>query len=379
MTSRLSVETSPALPRGLLIERLDDLYVEPVGLLSGDAAAAAVGGGRGWTLAGSPLAFALVDILLRESDRVRQCVAGFAEVLEWSAAEGEAVANHVGTQLARLTKARPAFAGLALDRPRVMGIVNVTPDSFSDGGRFANADAAIAHGQALLQAGAEIIDVGGESTRPGSSPVDPQEEIRRVSPVIRALAERGAVVSVDTRHAAVMTAAVEAGAAIINDITALTGDAGALAAAAASGASVILMHMQGEPASMQQDPAYDYAPLDVYDALAERLQACRAAGIPDHRLCIDPGIGFGKTDQHNLQVLAHLGLYHGLGVPILLGVSRKGFISRISRGESADRRLGGSLAAALAGVQQGVQIVRVHDVAETVQALTIWRAGHLVG
>ncbi len=374
MTTPSVLEASPALPRGLSHEGLAQrLYLGPAGTLAGSAAAAAVASGRGWGLAGGPLAFAMCRLWLREGERVFESVAPFPEVLEWSEAEGEAMAVHVGRLLRALAANRPRFAGLDLDRPRIMGIVNVTPDSFSDGGKFFAAADAVAHGVALLEAGADILDVGGESTRPGSAPVGPEEEMRRILPVVRALAEKGAVISVDTRHAAVMGASVEAGAAIINDITALTDDENALAVAAASGAAIVLMHMQGEPGTMQAAPAYRFAPLDVYDYLANRLAACRAAGISADRLCVDPGIGFGKTVEHNRQVMARLGLYHSLGVPVLLGVSRKSFIGRMSGGAVADRRLSGSLAAALAGIEQGVQILRVHDVAETVQAVTIWQ------
>jgi dihydropteroate synthase len=182
------------------------------------------------------------------------------------------------------------------------------------------------------------------------------------------------VVSIDTRHAAVMRAAVAAGARIINDVTALAGDPASLQTAAASGAAVVLMHMQGEPRTMQQDPSYRDAPLDLYDYFAERLDACRAAGIGRGRIAIDPGIGFGKRDPHNLAILADLALYHGLGCALALGVSRKSFIGRLSRGEDTDHRLAGSLAAALAGLDRGVQIIRAHDVAETAQAVAIWRA-----
>ncbi len=369
----LPMNASPALPRGLPLEAVAGLYIAPLGSLSASSAAAALAAGQGWSLAGSPLALSLCALLWREGGAVWEAVAPFAELLDWSEAEGEAVARQVAGLLRRLGAPRPPFAGLAMDRPHIMGIVNVTPDSFSDGGRHATPEQAVAHGVALLEAGATLLDVGGESTRPGSGEVAPDEEIRRVVPVIRALAERGAVVSVDTRHAEVMTAAVAAGAAIINDIAGLEGP-GALAAAAKSGAAVVLMHMRGDPRHMQQDPRYDCAPLDVYDYLAGRLAACRAAGIPDQRLAVDPGIGFGKTDAHNMAILARLALYHGLGVPLLLGVSRKSFIGRLSRGEPPLQRLAGSLAVAQAGWEAGVQMTRVHDVAETAQALAVWRA-----
>ncbi len=215
--------------------------------------------------------------------------------------------------------------------------------------------------------------MGGESTRPGAAPVAPDEEMHRVLPVVRALAERGAVVSVDTRHARTMGAALDAGAAIINDITAVA-DAEALRIAVERQAPVILMHMQGEPRSMQKDPVYDFAALDVFDWLAGRVAACEAAGLDRSRICVDPGIGFGKTLQHNAQILARLGLYHGLGCPVLLGASRKTFIARICGDMPPKQRVAGSLAAALAGADQGMQFIRVHDVAETVQALKVWHA-----
>ena len=280
----------------------------------------------------------------------------------------------IKTLIDRISGSRLPFAGLALDRPRIMGIVNVTPDSFSDGGQFVVPEAAIAHGRALRAAGADILDIGGESTRPGAVPVSADDELKRVIPVIAGLQDCGVPLSIDTRRAAVMAAALDAGAAIVNDVSALTHDPDSPALAARCRAPVVLMHMQGEPATMQADPRYDYAPLDVFDYLEVRIAACVAAGIAPANIAVDPGIGFGKSVKHNLEILRRLSLFHGLGVPILLGASRKGFIGRLSPGESADRRLPGSLAAALAGVAQGVQILRVHDVAETAQALAVWQA-----
>ncbi|MEO3434210.1 dihydropteroate synthase [Inquilinus sp. CAU 1745] len=266
----------------------------------------------------------------------------------------------------------PLLPGLPADRPLIMGIVNVTPDSFSDGGDFAAPDRAIAHGRALLAAGADILDIGGESTRPGADPVSVGEEIARIAPVVRALAGEGAVVSIDTRHAAVMRAALNEGAAILNDVTALTGDPGSLALASESGAPVVLMHMLGDPRTMQADPRYDDVVRDVYDFLARRVAACEAAGIPRDRLIVDPGIGFGKTVAHNIELLRRLDAFHGLGCPILVGVSRKRFIGSISRDEPPKERVAGSLAAGLAALDRGARILRVHDVAETAQALAMW-------
>lgn len=275
----------------------------------------------------------------------------------------------------RLSAPRPDFAGLTLDRPRVMGILNVTPDSFSDGGLFLKPEAALMQARRMA-AGADILDIGGESTRPGAVDVAQAEEIARTAPVIAAMRAAGldVPVSIDTRKAAVAEAAFAAGASILNDVTALQFDPAMAATAARLGAPVILMHSIATPATMQDDPEYDDVLLDVYDALAARLAAAEAAGIARHRLAIDPGIGFGKTLQHNLTLLSRLSLFHNLGVPVLLGASRKRFIGTISAEGDAQKRLPGSLAVALAGVAQGMQMIRVHDVAETRQALSLWLA-----
>jgi len=266
------------------------------------------------------------------------------------------------------------FAGLVADQPLIMGVINVTPDSFSDGGEALEAENAVTCGRRLVAEGAHILDIGGESTRPGAAPVPMDEELRRVVPVVAGLADAGAVLSVDTRRADVMAAALEAGAAVVNDVTALTGDPRSLDVVAASGASVILMHMQGEPGTMQDDPRYDNVVEDVYRYLARRLEACEAAGIGKDRLAVDPGIGFGKTVGHNLELLAGLNRFSELGVPVVIGASRKSFIARLSRGEQPNERLGGSLAAVLAAAARGVAIFRVHDVGQTRQALTVWAA-----
>jgi dihydropteroate synthase len=266
------------------------------------------------------------------------------------------------------------FAGLSLARPLVMGIVNATPDSFSDGGMLLDEANAIRRGLNLVEDGADIVDIGGESTRPGAAPVDIAEEWRRVGGVIAALARAGAVVSVDTRHAEIMRRALDAGARIINDVTALTGEGDSLAVVAGSDASVVLLHMLGEPATMQKDPHYDDVVAEVSSYLAARLDACRAAGIELERICVDPGLGFGKTVAHNVQLLAACGQLRRLGVAVLIGASRKSFIGKLSQGEGVQDRLGGSIAAALAAAAQGADIRRVHDVAATRQALAVWRA-----
>jgi dihydropteroate synthase len=354
----------------------------PTGLLRGVAAREAVAAGRARTLAGGGLAFSAVTVFLRadaEAPPWHVHTADLGSLTAWAEDHGPTMVAILNAALARLCGVRVPFAGLSLDRPRVMGILNCTPDSFSDGGDHFAARDAIAGGVAMLEAGADLIDVGGESTRPGAEPVDPDEERRRVVPVVKALADRGAVVSIDTRHARVMGDALDHGATIVNDVTALTHDPAALATVARAGASVILMHIRGEPRSMQIDPTYDRAPADVYAWLARRVALCQSAGIPPGRLCVDPGIGFGKTLDHNLDLLHHIGLFHGLGCAVALGASRKSFIGRATGAVDAEgrptdhpkARLGGSLAAALSAVEQGVQILRVHDVAETVQAVTV--------
>jgi dihydropteroate synthase len=267
-----------------------------------------------------------------------------------------------------------AFAGLSLDRVRVMAITNVTPDSFSDGGERLDPARAIDDGLRFVSEGADIVDVGGESTRPGAAELPQGEEIRRVLPVVQALAAASAVVSIDTRHKAVMEAALAAGAHIVNDISALTHDPGSLPLLARHGVPAVLMHMRGEPRTMQYQPFYDAPLVEVLDYLDGRIAACAAAGIPRERIVVDPGIGFGKLDPHNLELIAGIGVFHALGCGVMLGVSRKSMIARLSRGEMPDARLPGSLAAALAALQQGVQILRVHDVAETRQALALWQA-----
>jgi len=331
--------------------------------------------GKAVPLAGGPLHFTVCEAVAREGAREvsRSCMAP-GEVRSWAGRFGLAAVEQAQRQLAALSAPRPAFAGLPLDRPRLMGILNVTPDSFSDGGDRFDAGRAVADGFAMVEAGAAILDVGGESTRPRAEPVEEAEEVRRILPVVRALAEGGALVSIDTRRAGVVAAALEAGARIVNDVTALTGDPRGLSLIAEAKASVVLMHMQGEPRSMQANPVYDDAPLDIHDYLAARVAACEAAGIPRARIAIDPGIGFGKTLEHNLQVLDQLAVLHGVGCPLVLGVSRKSFMTKIVPGVSPKARLPGSLAANLAGLARGVQILRVHDVPETAQALAIWEA-----
>lgn len=381
MTVTSAFRRAAGLPRGLdwnAVALDDRLYLLPAGIVAGEAAAAAIVSGNGWPVAGTALAFTAGAVILRDGATAWIATAPYAELVEWSEGEGEDVARHIGRLVRRIGARRAPWAGLELDRPLVMGIVNTTPDSFSDGGFNFDARTAIASGLAMVEAGADIVDVGGESTRPGAAPVMRDEELARVLPVVRALAQRGVVVSIDTRHAEVMEAAVHAGARIINDVTALEGP-GSLATAARTGAAICLMHMRGQPQTMQDNPVYGCAPLEVYDYLAGRIRACEAAGIQPERIATDVGIGFGKAAAHNAQLLAGLALYHGLGCPILLGASRKRFVAALSRGEGPAERLPGTLAAHLAGLDAGAQIIRVHDVAETVQAVKVWQAMKTAG
>lgn len=251
-----------------------------------------------------------------------------------------------------------------------MGVVNVTPDSFSDGGLYLDPEAAIAHGQELVAAGAAILDVGGESTRPGAEAVAEAEELRRVVPVIAGLAGAGAEVSVDTRKAAVAAAALDAGAAIVNDVTALRGDPEMAGLCAERGATVVLMHMLGDPRTMQRNPVYDDVVAEVRDFLAARLEAAVAAGIAEERIWLDPGIGFGKTAEHNLELLRHLSELAALGRPLLVGTSRKSFIGRLD-GSPAGERLGGTIASSVLAAAEGADVLRVHDVAELAQAMAL--------
>ena len=258
----------------------------------------------------------------------------------------------------------------------LMGVVNVTPDSFSDGGDFLDPKVAIERGLKLIEEGADILDIGGESTRPGAQAVSVEEEQRRILPVLEGLkkAGAGALISVDTRHSDTMQKAIDIGADIINDISALTHDDKSLSVLSAAQIPVILMHMKGTPETMQDSPTYDDVVEEVYDYLDARIQACEAAGMDRSMIAIDPGIGFGKTLEDNLNILNNLYKFHEFGCAVVLGASRKSFIGKICPNTSVDDRLAGSLAAAMRGFQQGVQMYRVHDVRQTKQAFAVWQA-----
>ena len=328
-----------------------------------DGKVARLAGGLNW--------FSAVELLTVEG-RTRTA----AELLPVDGIE-DRLDDELARQWQALTALRPPLQlgqrTIRLDQPQVMGIVNVTPDSFSDGGRFADSAAAADAGADMAAAGAALLDVGGESTRPGAKPVWEGDEIERIVPVIRQLASGGAAVSVDTRKADVMTAALAAGAGMINDVSALSYDERAAEVVAKAGVPLVLMHHQGRPETMQQDPRYDDVLVEVYLWLQERITAAVAAGIERSRILIDPGFGFGKNVAHNLELMNGLALFHSLGCPVVLGASRKRTIGALSNEAPADKRLAGSLALMLKAVEQGVQVVRVHDVPESVQALKVWR------
>jgi dihydropteroate synthase len=324
-------------------------YYRPAGLVYGPDARAVIAEGRGASLGGlSDIAYTLLEVSERNGAEVmRRFEAG---------------------RLPRQT-ALPGF--LDPGRPLIMGIVNVTPDSFSDGGRNAETERAIAHGLQLAREGADILDVGGESTRPGSEGVPLEEELRRVIPVIEGLAAKGCTVSVDTRKGAVMRKALKAGARIVNDVAALTYEPDALSTMAEAECPVIIMHAQGDPKTMQLSPQYDDVAFDVYDWLEDRVGACVSAGIARERIIADPGIGFGKSFRHNLDVLRQFTLYHGLGIPLLMGLSRKGFIGALTGEKVAGQRVHGSVGGAVWSALNGAHILRVHDVKGTVEALAV--------
>jgi dihydropteroate synthase len=328
--------------------------IEPLGLLHGPAAAEAVAAGQAAWLAGGPAAFALGRVI------------GKPDILPVRDLPAEA--------LARIAGAPPPWAGLPGGRALVMGVLNVTPDSFSDGGVHAATDRAIAAGVAMAAAGADLIDVGAESTRPGAAATPPEIERARLLPVVRALAAEGLVLSADTRNAATMAAALDAGARIVNDVSGLAYDPQARATVAARRCPVVLMHMRGLPATMQSLAQYRDVAAEVTGELAVSLAVAEAAGIDRTRVALDPGIGFAKGPGHNEELLARLPVLLNLGCRLVVGVSRKGFIGRITNEAVARQRLGGSLAAGLAAVLGGAAILRVHDVAETAQAVRVWHA-----
>jgi len=330
-------------------------YYRPTALVHGPDASRLVAEGRARPLAGSAtIAYCQVEVIERKPGAIARHFVAAPEVPGLAEIDSALIAANA--------------------QPTIMGIVNVTPDSFSDGGQNQQASAAIAHGLRLAGEGAHIVDVGGESTRPGSLGVSEVEELDRVIPVIEGLAREGIRVSCDTRKAKVMAEALKAGASIINDVSALGHDPKSIETLAATACPVVLMHAQGDPRTMQLNPSYEDVSLDVYDYLEARIVACERAGIARTRLAADPGIGFGKTYAHNLEILQQIALYHGLGVPVLVGLSRKSLIGALTGEKVAARRVHGSVGGAVQAMLNGVQILRVHDVRATVEAIAVARA-----
>jgi dihydropteroate synthase len=349
----------------------DRLYLRPTGFVDAPFGY----DGQVWRLAGGLCFFGAVELIeVRDGRRAGQTLISVQEIDSHINSLPPEMAEAARPILGRLTASRPPLRigarTISLDQPQVMGILNVTPDSFSESGPLADP---VGRGLDMLRDGAALIDVGGESTRPGAKPVWEGDEIARVGPVVEMLATGDAAVSIDTRKAGVMEAALNAGAGLVNDVSALTWDDRALGIVAERGCPVVLMHHQGTPETMQHDPRYGDVLIEVYDWLEARIEAAVAAGVKRSNILIDPGIGFGKTLRHNLAILNGLSLFHGLGCPIVLGASRKRSIGALSKEAEADRRLGGSVALAVLAATQGVQMLRVHDVFETVQALRVWR------
>ncbi len=341
---------------------MTQIYLRPLGLLFGQDAREMIASGLAFSLGGSPnIAFVAAEEFARDGKLVKR------RKLDVSELRGHALIQNV-------TRVRPDFAGLSLDQTRIMGIVNVTPDSFSDGGQFDVAENAIAHGRLMAEQGADILDVGGESTRPGSDEVSIEQERARIMQVIETLA-RDYVVSVDTRKSVLMAEAAQAGAKIINDVSALSFDPLSAGVVAKAQLPIVLMHAQGNPRTMQLAPKYDDVALDVYDGLAAQIEKAVAAGIPLSHICVDPGIGFGKSFRHNLDLLRQLTLFHGLGVAVLVGLSRKGIVGAVTGEKTAAKRVAGSIGGALQAAMQGAHLLRVHDVVETVQSLAMFNAG----
>jgi dihydropteroate synthase len=338
------------------------IYLRPLSLLFGQDAREHIAGGLAGSLGGMPdIAFTAAEEITRDGKLITRRNVSFAELK-----------SH--TLFENITRKRPDFAGLSLDQTRIMGIVNVTPDSFSDGGKFDDAETAVGHGRLMAEQGADVLDIGGESTRPGSDGVSIDQERARIMPVIAALA-KDHVVSVDTRKSVLMAEAVEAGARVINDVSALSFDPLSAGVVAKAHLPVVLMHAQGEPRTMQLAPKYDDVALDVYDGLSVQIEKAVAAGIPRSHIFIDPGIGFGKSFKHNLELMRQLTLFHGLGVALLVGLSRKGIVGAVTGEKTAVKRVSGSLGGALQAAMMGVHLLRVHDVLETCQGLAMFQAG----
>ena len=362
-----------APPRGFFNSKTTRLYCRPVDLIFHAKDDQYNLNSSSQSLVGGNTSFKDIEIILRDERNIYAFRTSIETAREWGLAEG--CSEKIEKLMLSIVSRRTGFLGLRNDNtPLLMGVVNASPDSFYKGASNVGQQSAIARAHSLIEEGADIIDIGGESTRPGSKPISVSEEIDRVIRVIENVRGFGVPISIDTSKSSVMQAALAAGASIINDISALTGDPKSLTIAVKSRVPVILMHMRGTPLTMQKNPKYDNSLLDVYDYLQWRVSLCMKAGILSENLIVDPGIGFGKNDEQNLLILRRMSLFHSLGLPVLLGVSRKSLIGGLSVGEPADKRLPGALATALSAAAEGIQFLRVHDVSETKQALRIRQA-----
>ncbi|MDG1707676.1 MAG: dihydropteroate synthase [Emcibacteraceae bacterium] len=347
-------------------------YVEPLGIARGLTAS----DGRFLRICDTDLLCAALKIITREKNKISTEVVLIENLNDYLDAQSDITRTSLEKTIKAITRKRPALdlkkdRQINFDKPIIQGVLNVTPDSFSDGGTFVSHDNAVKGVRDMIDAGAKIIDIGGESTKPGAKIVSIEEELKRVIPVIENISSLNTPISIDSRNAEVMREAIAAGADIINDVSALEHDPKSIDVVIETNAPVILMHAQGNPETMQDNPNYNFAVLDIYDYLKTRIEHCLRAGVAKEKIIVDPGIGFGKTVQHNLSLLAHISVFHGLGVPILVGVSRKSFIGKVTGEEEAANRVYGSIAAAQHCVDHGIQIIRVHDVPETKQAFLI--------
>ena len=359
-----------APPRGFFDSKRTRLYCRPIDLIYNTKDDQYNLDCFNQSLVGGDMSFKDIEIILRDESNIYAFRTSIETAREWGLAEG--CSETIDKLMLNIAGRRAGILSLRNDNtPLLMGVVNASPDSFYDGDASLGRQSVIARAHSLIEEGADIIDIGGESTRPGSKPISVSEEIDRVISVIENVRGFGVPISIDTSKSSVMQAALAAGASIINDISALTGDPKSLNIAVKSRVPVILMHMRGTPLTMQKNPKYDNPLLDVYDYLQWRISLCTKAGILPENLIVDPGIGFGKNDEQNLSILRRVSLFHSLGLPVMLGVSRKSMIGNLSGGEPADKRLPGSLATALFAAAEGIQFLRVHDVSETKQALRI--------
>ncbi len=370
MTERFQINHSPLL--GDVETEIS--WVKPIPLDS--VGLSCVSGTQHYSVAGGQTGFTQVDICSYDysSNSLKIWRGGVSDWLQKTK-----MAQAATQILDNIVSARPKFAGLDMSANHLMGVVNVTPDSFSDGGQFLETEAAICHANALISQGASIIDIGGESTRPGAARITIAEERQRVIPVIQALLKHDILVSVDTRNSEIMRTALLEGARIINDVSGFRNKEclGVITDACKAGMSpyVVIMHMQGEPATMQEAPSYNFAPIDIYMYLQEKIDLLVSSGLPRSNIAVDIGFGFGKSVTDNLALVDWMPLFHGLGVPILIGVSRKSTIAKLDNNAPVDERLGGSIALTLKSVNAGVQMIRTHDVRQTAQAIKLWKAG----